>query len=98
MQVCIGRWAQTAARIGLDRRADLSVVLRWGCDVLIFRRGPLLPPERRALHLSTRGPSLLTWRAIRCLTTSCRATITSTVPLGTDVGLLVVLDAFAASL
>ena len=25
MQVCIGRWAQTPARIGLDRRAGLSV-------------------------------------------------------------------------
>ena len=37
VQVCIGRWAQTPARIGLDRRADLSVVPRWGCDVLIFR-------------------------------------------------------------
>ena len=37
VQVCIGRWAQTPARIGLDRRADLSVVLRWGCDALILR-------------------------------------------------------------
>ena len=37
MQVCIGRWAQTPAGIGLDRRADLSVEPRWGCDVLIFR-------------------------------------------------------------
>ena len=44
------------------------------------------------------APIPLTWRAIRCLTTSCRATITSTVPLGTDVGLLVVLVAVAASL
>ena len=28
VQVCIGRWAQTPARLGLDRRADRSVVLR----------------------------------------------------------------------
>ena len=26
VQVCNGRWAQTPARLGLDRRADLSVV------------------------------------------------------------------------
>ena len=37
VQVCIGRWAQTPARIGLDRRADRSVVLRWGYDALILR-------------------------------------------------------------
>ena len=37
VQVCNGRWAQTPARIGFRRRADLSVVPRWGCDVLIFR-------------------------------------------------------------
>ena len=28
VQVCSGRWAQTPVRLGLDRRADLSVVLR----------------------------------------------------------------------
>ena len=37
VQVCNGRWAQTPARLGLDRRAGLSVVPRWGYDVLIFR-------------------------------------------------------------
>ena len=37
VQVCYGRWAQTPVRLGLDRRAGLSVVPRWGCDVLIFR-------------------------------------------------------------
>ena len=37
VQVCSGRWAQTPVRLGLDRRAGLSVVPRWGCDVLIFR-------------------------------------------------------------
>ena len=51
--------------------------------------GPLLPPERRVLHQSIRGPSLLTWRTSRRVTTSCQATPTSTVPPGTDVGLLV---------
>ena len=55
-------------------------------------------------HLSVRfytrvfaDPRLLTWSS-RCDTTSFQATPTSIVPLGTDVGLLVVLDAFAASL
>ena len=37
VQVCYGRWAQTPVRLGLDRRAGLSVLPRWGCDVLIFR-------------------------------------------------------------
>ena len=37
VQVCYGRWAQTPVRLGLDRRADLSIVPTWGCDVLIFR-------------------------------------------------------------
>ena len=30
VQVCYGRWAQTPVRLGLDRRAGLSVVPRWG--------------------------------------------------------------------
>ena len=37
VQVCYGRWAQTPVRLGLDWRAGLSVLPRWGCDVLIFR-------------------------------------------------------------
>ena len=37
VQVCYGRWAQTPVRLGLDRRAGLSGLPRWGCDVLIFR-------------------------------------------------------------
>ena len=28
VQMCYGRWAQTPVRLGLDRRADRSVVLR----------------------------------------------------------------------
>ena len=59
--------------------------------------GPLLPPERQVLHQSICGPQVADVE-FPMRHSSFQATPTSTVPLGTDVGLLVVLAAVAASL